>query len=268
MGLTLHDIYIIILSFNNVGIIYLNIKVKKTNLGIKKPFIIAHRGFSGKFCENTFEAFEEAIACGADFIEFDVNRTKDGHLVIYHNYTINGRFLKDMNLDEVKEIRICNNQGIPTLDEIIQNFADVIGLYIEVKDRKIVEALVDRVKKLPSVVIASFDHLVLRKVKEYNPEIKISVLMGDVILDPLPILKSLRADYFHPCYESRSPEPDDLLDEEYIAYLQHMGYGVISWAEDRVNILKNLIKKNFDGISTNRPDIVFNLVNSSLPTTV
>jgi len=78
------------------------------------------------------------------------------------------------------------------------------------------------------VVIASFDHLVLRKVKEYDTEIKTSVLKGDVILDPLPILKSLGADYFHPYYESRSPEPDNLLDEEYVAYLQHMGYGVIS----------------------------------------
>lgn len=240
----------------------MNIKLTKATQGTKKPFIIAHRGFSGKFCENTFEAFEEAIACGADFIEFDVNRTKDGHLVIYHDYTIDGKFLKDMNLDEAKAIRIGNNQRIPTLDEIVQNFANVIGLYIEVKDRKIVEILVDKVKDFPSVVIASFDHLVLRKVKEYDTGIKTSVLMGDVILDPLPILKSLSADYFHPCYESRSPEPDDLIDAEYVAYLQHVGYGVISWAEDRVNILKNLINKNFNGILTNRPDIVFNLVNN------
>ena len=229
---------------------------------LNNPFIIAHRGFSGKFCENTIEAFEEAIACGADFIEFDVNRTKDGHLVIYHNYAIDRKFLKDMTLDEVKEIHIGNNQRIPTLDEIVQNFANVIGLYIEVKDRKIVEPLIDKVRDFPSVIIASFDHLVLRKVKEYDTRIRTSVLMGDVILDPLPILKSLGADYFHPCYESRSPEPDDLIDAEYVAYLQHMGYGVISWAEDRVNILKNLINKNFNGISTNRPDIVFNVVNN------
>ena len=129
----------------------MNIKLTKATQGTKKPFIIAHRGFSGKFCENTFEAFEEAIACGADFIEFDVNRTKDGHLVIYHDYTIDGKFLKDMNLDEAKAIRIGNNQRIPTLDEIVQNFANVIGLYIEVKDRKIVETLIDKVKYFPSL---------------------------------------------------------------------------------------------------------------------
>ena len=240
----------------------MNIKLLKPRQRLNNPFIIAHRGFSGKFCENTIEAFEEAIACGADFIEFDVNRTKDGHLVIYHNYAIDRKFLKDMTLDEVKEIHIGNNQRIPTLDEIVQNFANVIGLYIEVKDRKIVEPLIDKVRDFPSVIIASFDHLVLRKVKEYDTRIRTSVLMGDVILDPLPILKSLGADYFHPCYESRSPEPDDLIDAEYVAYLQHMGYGVISWAEDRVNILKNLINKNFNGISTNRPDIVFNVVNN------
>ena len=80
-----------------------------------------------------------------------VNRTKDGHLVIYHDYAIDGKFLKDMNLDEVKAIRIGNNQRIPTLDEIVQNFANVIGLYIEVKDRKIVETLIDKVKDFPSL---------------------------------------------------------------------------------------------------------------------
>ena len=57
-----------------------------------------------------------------------------------------------MNLDEVKAIRIGNNQRIPTLDEIVQNFANVIELYyIEVKDRKIVETLIDKVKDFPSL---------------------------------------------------------------------------------------------------------------------
>ena len=81
-----------------------------------------------------------------------VNRTKDGYLVIYHDYAIDEKFLKDMNLDEVKAIRIGNNQRIPTLDEIVQNFANVIELYyIEVKDRKIVETLIDKVKDFPSL---------------------------------------------------------------------------------------------------------------------
>ena len=53
---------------------------------------------------------------------------------IYHDYAIDGKFLKAMNLDGVKAVRIGNNQRIPTLDEIVQNFANVIGLYIEVKE--------------------------------------------------------------------------------------------------------------------------------------
>ena len=52
--------------------------------------VIAHRGASGRAApsapaENTLEAFEAAIALGADMIELDVRRTRDGHLVVFHD---------------------------------------------------------------------------------------------------------------------------------------------------------------------------------------
>ena len=48
----------------------------------------AHRGFSGKYPENTMLAFQKAIEVGADGIELDVQLTKDGELVIIHDETI------------------------------------------------------------------------------------------------------------------------------------------------------------------------------------
>ena len=45
----------------------------------------AHRGFSGKYPENTMLAFRKALECGADGIEMDVQLTKDGELVVIHD---------------------------------------------------------------------------------------------------------------------------------------------------------------------------------------
>ena len=52
---------------------------------------IAHRGFKGKYPENTLLAFEKAIDVGADGVEFDVQLTKDGEVVIIHDETLDRR---------------------------------------------------------------------------------------------------------------------------------------------------------------------------------
>ncbi len=51
--------------------------------------IIAHRGASGSGVENTLESFEKAIELGVDMVEFDVRRTHDGVLIVYHDATFN-----------------------------------------------------------------------------------------------------------------------------------------------------------------------------------
>ena len=89
----------------------------------------AHRGFSGKYHENTLLAFEKAVEAGADGIELDVQLTKDGEVVIIHDETIDrttdGKgFVADYTYDELKKIDASyiykNHYGfnkIPTLKE-------------------------------------------------------------------------------------------------------------------------------------------------------
>ena len=226
-----------------------------------KPLIIAHWGFSGLYYENSLKAFEEAVNVGADYIEFDVNRTKDGEIIVVHDYSIRGKYFKDMTFKEVEEISLENNCRIPSLYEVMEKFSGRIKFYIEIKDRKIVDPLLKIVEDYPDddTVIASFDHYALRKIKERNPRIKTSALFGDVIIDPVPTLSALDANFFHPCWEERSPEPYELIDEEFVAYLNHLGFGTISWAEDRPEVIEKLIEKGFNLISTNRPDLVYQI---------
>ena len=71
--------------------------------------VFAHRGYSGKYPENTMLAFREAEKVGADGIELDVQLTKDGQIVIIHdetlNRTTNGKgYVKDYTLAELKSL--------------------------------------------------------------------------------------------------------------------------------------------------------------------
>src|SRR4030042_6855801 len=50
--------------------------------------VIAHRGFSGKAPENTLASFKKAMEAGADVIEFDVRFSRDGHLIVFHDDTL------------------------------------------------------------------------------------------------------------------------------------------------------------------------------------
>ena len=71
--------------------------------------VVAHRGFSGRFPENTLKAFLEAVALGVDAMEFDVQLTRDGELVLVHDGTVdrttNGSGRVDrLSLSEIKEM--------------------------------------------------------------------------------------------------------------------------------------------------------------------
>lgn len=81
---------------------------------------IAHRGYSGKFDENTMLAFKKAIEYKADGIETDVQMSKDGVLILIHDETLdrttNGHgFVKDYTLDELK---IFRTKSVPRVQAI------------------------------------------------------------------------------------------------------------------------------------------------------
>jgi glycerophosphoryl diester phosphodiesterase len=95
-------------------------------------WVIAHRGASSERTENTLPAFERAIELGADFVEFDVQASSDGELVVFH----------DLRLERLTEARgplrarpaaELRELGIPTLDEVLELTAGRIGLMVELK---------------------------------------------------------------------------------------------------------------------------------------
>jgi glycerophosphoryl diester phosphodiesterase len=102
--------------------------------------LIAHRGDHSTAPENSIEAFEAAIASGADGIELDVRSTADGVPVVMHDPTIERttgiklRVSKSKHT-ELSGARLANGEQIPTLAEVVERFHGRTVLYIELKDR-------------------------------------------------------------------------------------------------------------------------------------
>ena len=106
---------------------------------MNKPKIIAHRGASGHAPENTMAAFRLAMEQHADGIELDVMLSKDGHVVVIHDATVNrttngtGR-VSALTLAELQTLDAGNGEHIPTLEEVLETFGDQWVINVELKN--------------------------------------------------------------------------------------------------------------------------------------
>ena len=105
-------------------------------------WVVAHRADIVFAPENSIQALENAIFFGADFIETDVRLTKDGQIVIMHDYTVNRTtngtgYVSELTLEEIRNLRLKTNWGgstnyqVPTLEEFIQIAKGKAGLYLD-----------------------------------------------------------------------------------------------------------------------------------------
>ena len=92
----------------------------------KRPLVIAHRGASSDFPENSLEAFSGAFEQGADWIELDVRRSKDGVLVVHHDaHLSDGRLIRDLDSNLLPE-------EVPSLAEAFEA-SENMGVNVEIK---------------------------------------------------------------------------------------------------------------------------------------
>lgn len=154
--------------------------------------VLGHRGIFAKYPENTLVSFEAAIDLGVDLIEFDVNVTKDGELVVIHDNTIDRTsdhtgLTRDYTLAELKTFDFgvrfpdrFNGVRIPTLREVLElvvRRSDTLLLNVEIKDMT-AECVDKTIAMLHGYglavrsVIACFDAAIIRYTKEKHPEMR------------------------------------------------------------------------------------------------
>jgi glycerophosphoryl diester phosphodiesterase len=168
--------------------------------------IIGHRGASAVAPENTMAAFREALAVGADGVEFDVRLTRDGVPVVIHDSTLRRTGglpdrVADLTWAEISKVDVGSwfagkfaNETVPSLAELFKLFqSNNSTLYLEMKPdspaeyRSLAEACVKAVDEhslKPRVVIECFQLPALKILREIDPDIKTVALFEPSFANP------------------------------------------------------------------------------------
>jgi glycerophosphoryl diester phosphodiesterase len=244
---------------------------------------VAHRGASAHAPENTLSAVRRAVAMGTDMVEVDVQRTKDGVLVLLHDPTllrttdVRRRFPKrrpwrvtDFTYDEIATLDAGSwmdyaytGEQVPTLNETLMEVrGSRTGLLLEVKRpenhphiiRDLVHVLESSAWLLPAgashpLVVQSFDIAAMKELKTCAPQVSVG-LLGRPRTSNLPALATW-ADQVNPFHRAADPA--------YVAQVQSLGMRCLVWTVDEEPALRRAAGLGVDGIITNRPDLLSGL---------
>jgi glycerophosphoryl diester phosphodiesterase len=218
--------------------------------------VIGHRGAAGHAPENTIQSIGCAIEMGVDYIEIDVQSSRDGRLVVFHDRTMRRLtglhgYVWDYTFHELKEkANIFNKQKIPSFEEVCNLVAKSnVGLYVEIKSPGIESAMLKTLCKYfdtSCCFVGSFYHRSILKAKQIDPTVKTIALIEGVPVFTKNIIRDSQCNYLGLCIES--------LDAQQIQEARSEGCGVIVWTVDEVDELPLLCELGIDGVVSNFPD--------------
>ena len=220
--------------------------------------VIAHRGASAAFPENTVAAFAGALAQGADGVELDVRRTADGSLAICHDDTLpDGTVLVEARFDDLPDhvadlatvLDVCAPLDIVNIeiknwpqdrdfDPTEQVAADVVALLAA-------RGELDGARNL----ISCFHLPTIDRVRELAPGLATAWLLGLVEDAPRLIAKAAEGEHVavHPHHA--------FVDETFVELAHAAGIAVNTWTCDDPDRIRWLADVGVDGVVTNVPDI-------------
>ena len=231
---------------------------------ITQKLIIGHRGAPAYAKENTIKSFEKAMTLGADMIEFDVRRTKDNILIAYHDEFIQGKPIKELTHEIIRQI--ARNQGfdIPTVEEVLKWSSGKIKLDVELKEEgyeKGIVALLSRYFKEDQFVITSFNDSSLKRIKDNYPDIKVGLLLGKY---KAPFL--WRISEFFPMKRCKKAKADvlvihwKLLRFGFLDRAERNNKPVFVWTVNNEGMIWTLLHdRRVHAIVTDRPDMAVSL---------
>lgn len=239
---------------------------------MKRPLLFAHRGFSGRYPENSPIAFQAALEkTASDGIESDVHITKDGKLVIFHDATVertsNGRgFIKDHTFDEMLQLDIGSWMSPEFAGERVWDFGQLLDfckeskllLNMELKNYEVFyegleQMVIDEIcrrQMQDQVFVSSFNHISMQHFKNLCPEIKTGLLYDKPFLDIEYYVQRSNADNIHPRYMLLQYQPE-------LMELYHgRGMKVNTWTVNEEADMRDMITRGVDCIISNYPDLL------------
>ena len=218
----------------------------------------AHRGASEYLPENTFSAFYTGLIMGANGIETDVRKTKDGVLVLFHDKNLErvcgkAGAVEDYTFDELQHFNVVKNgfcDKIVAFEDFLQKFSfRDITFAIELKGADVERETADLLRKYnmsEKTVVTSFKIEYIEKFKAYAPEFSVGHLTKDVSAAEISALRRIGADEICPLAE--------LLSKEVVERLHSEGFRVRAWGVCNEDVMRSVALAGADGMTVNFPD--------------
>lgn len=236
-----------------------------------RPQIWAHRGARRTAPENTLPAFRRALEMGADGIELDVHRSRDGRLVVIHDFslahTTDGRGLcTDYTAEELAQLDAGSHFGrafagtpIPTLDDVLDLVDGRCTINVEIKSESpdggdaapLVAGTIRARNLYDRVVVSSFNPVTLIQMRWLDPEIALGLLFDQ----PLPPF--LRRAWFTPILQPQAIHPEaGLVDAGLMEWARRQGCAVNVWTVNDAHEARRLAALGVDALITDVPDLL------------
>ena len=227
---------------------------------------IGHRGASGLEPENTLRAFRRAEVEGADALELDLRVTRDGHLVVLHDPTVNRTtdgtgLLGELTLAEVQELNAGMGEKVPALREILE--ATTLPIHAELKEVEAAEPLATLMleeeaiaKRLTPI---SFDAEALHEVGRVLPRLPVGLIFSGAPHVAADHARSAGADF-------ASLEAAHL-GVYAVERCRRAGLKVTTWTVNEPERMTEVLNMGVDGIVTDRPDLLAEMAKPREPRT-
>ena len=222
--------------------------------------VVAHRGAAGAAPENTLASVRRAIADGADWVEIDVQESRDGHVVVFHDsdfMKLSGNPLKtwDADLAEIQQQDIGSwfspefaGERVPTLQQVLEEVRGRSMLMIELKyyghDQQLEQRVVDIVESAgmaDQVVVMSLKLAGVQKLQALRPDWTVGLLaataMGDLS----------KVDVGFLALSGR------MVTTRFIRSVQHSGKRILVWTVNDAPSMSRWMSMGVDGVITDEP---------------
>jgi len=245
------------------------------------PLLAAHRGGSLLWPENSLLAFRNALALGADFIEFDVHLSRDGEVMVIHDATLyrtttGAGLVRDNSVAELKAFRLKDRSGtvttetVPTLDEVVEVAARAKRrMLLEIKvdagkarypgiEEKVL-AILDRHAMTASTVVMSFEAPTWRRVRELRPEVATCALYSARTLARTSL--SAELDTLRAAGVRFIGVEHTVVDAAAVKQAQEAGIGLGAWTVNNPADMQRMIGAGVTILITDQPDVAKTLLN-------
>jgi glycerophosphoryl diester phosphodiesterase len=225
----------------------------------RSPELIGHRGAPRERPENTIASFLRALDLGADAVELDVHATRDGVVVVHHDFVpravstvaaLSGRPIAELTAAELATFRV-SGEPIPTLSDVLEAISARATVYVEIKGRAIEQLVVATLARASTpgrARVHSFDHRAVARARAMDSAIVSGILLVSYLVEPEHALRAARArDYW---------QEWSMIDEHLVRSVHAANGRVIAWTVNEPDDARRLASIGVDGICTDVLQII------------